>query len=393
MNLQAIALPRPGAASAGVFVSCLAAVAMVGWMSVTINRDRACALGESVAERWCTPAAPGSLQEADALRKRIDRNPGDANAYGALALADQSPARPQLIAIASQLAPRNPNLMLQQAAAALERQDWASAVPPLVGLVEYHNLPVAAGALAWLVQNGQVAFLEPYIVPGSQWLARLLWHMRARNDPFSGVLPLVTRAARLGVLDADALRNHVRDLKAAGAWADAYALWLSMHGKSVPLLFNASFDHAFEQDGFDWEAPASLRRPGVIVERRRAEQRGAVLDLQFTGRAISVPIVRQYLFIAPGRYRLRGDYLARQFRMEEGLRWVLRCSSSSSAGASAPLQDTQGVWRTFEFDIAVPRDCGIVAALQLETATPANAALSGRGRVSFDAFSLEWTSR
>ena len=57
--------------------------------------------------------------------------------------------------------------------------------------------------------------------------------------------------------------------------------------------------------------------------------------------------MRQYLFIAPGRYRLRGDLLARQFRMEDGLAWVVRCSSNSAdAAMSTPLRETLGLWQS-----------------------------------------------
>jgi hypothetical protein len=261
-------------------------------------------------------------------------------------------------------------------------------VPPLVELADKRDVALAVDALAWLAQNGHGPLLEPYVTPGSHWLPRVVARLRGAGLPLAGALPLVIRAAQLGVIDADTARQYVRELKAARAWGDAYALWLSLHGKSVPLLFNAGFDTTFELDGFDWEVPAPARRPGVVIERRRAEQRGAVLDLNFTGRPMTLPIVRQYLFIAPGRYRLRGDVLARQFRMEGGVVWAVRCDTAL-AGASPPLRDTLGLWRTFEFEFTVPAGCGAVASLQLETPAPADAMLGARGRVSFDAFSLE----
>jgi hypothetical protein len=214
--------------------------------------------------------------------------------------------------------------------------------------------------------------------------------MRDAGQPFSAALPLVVRAQERGVLDSETVRGYVRDLKAQGAWADAYALWLSLHGNTLPALFNASFDHAFETDGFDWEVPSAgpPRRAGVVAERRRAEERGGVLELQFTGRAIQLPIVRQYLFIGPGRYRMRGDHRTHQFRMEEGLRWAVRCDKAV-VGASPALGETGGLWRRFEFEFTVPPGCPLVASLQLETAPTSDAVLGARGRVSFDAFELE----
>jgi hypothetical protein len=391
MNRVAAAPVRFDAVSLGLLACCVSAAAMVGWMAMAINRERACTLQESPAAALCAPPlAAGSDAELDALRTRIARNPGDANAYTALALADRSARHDALVDTASQLAPREPNLLLHRAAAALQRQDWPAAVAPLVELADRRGTTPAVKSLAGLVAAGHGPLLAPYLTPGSQWLPRMLAQMRDMGAPFSGALPLVIRALQAGVLDGDTVRGYVRDLKAQGAWADAYSLWLSLHGKSLPVLFNGDFDHAFELDGFDWEVPASgpARRAGVSVERRRADGRGSVLELQFTGRTLHPPIVRHYLFIAPGRYRLRGDYLARQFRLEEGLQWTVRCGTRA-VGASPAVGDTGGLWRPFEFAFTVPADCGLVASLELETAAPADAALGARGRVSFDAFVLE----
>jgi hypothetical protein len=391
MNMQAVAPARWGTASFGFAACCVAAALAVGWMAAGINRERACTLEESIAAGLCAPPpTPGSDAETQMLRSRIARNPGDADAYTALALADRSSRQDELVAVASQLAPREPNLLLRRAAAALDRKDWAHAVPALVELADQRGARPAAKSLAQLVALGHGALLEPYLTPGNHWLEDMLQQMRSADTPFSSALPLVIRALQLGVLDDETVRGYMRDLKARGAWADAYALWLSLHGKSLPALFNGSFDHAFELDGFDWELPAGgpARRVGVIAERRRVEGRGGVLELQFTSRAIQLPIVRQYLFIGPGHYRLAGSYMARQFRIENALQWTVRCGTRSVA-ASTSVSDTGGLWRPLDFAFTVPHDCGLVASLQLETASPADATLGARGRMSFDGFHLE----
>ena len=117
-----------------------------------------------------------------------------------------------------------------------------------------------------------------------------------------------------------------------------------------------------------------------------------MLDLKFTGRTIEVPIVKQYLFIGPGRYRLRGEYAARQFRFEEGLSWAVHCTKGT-AGMSQPLLDTLGEWHPFDFEFRVGPECGLVASLQLEPANGAAAALGARGSVTFDNFTLEKLAR
>jgi len=392
MNTHAIASAnRFDTASVGFLACCAAAAVLAGWMSVSINRERTCTLQEGPSAQLCAPPpAVGSNSEIAQLRSRIARDPGDANAYVAFALADRSARRDELVDLASTLAPRDPNLLANRADAALKRQDWRGAVPLLIELADKRDVEIAVKALASLVGIGQWALLEPYLTPGNRWLPRLLGTMRDSSQPFSGALPLVVRAQERGVLDPETVRGYVRDLKAQGAWADAYALWLSLHGKTLPALFNAGFDHAFEADGFDWEVPNSgpARRAGVVVERRRAEERGSVLELQFTGRAIQLPIVRQYLFIGPGRYRMHGDHRTHQFRMEEGLRWTVRCDKTV-VGASPAIGETGGLWRQFEFEFTVPAQCPLVASLQLETTPTTDAVLGARGRVSFDAFELE----
>ena len=56
---------------------------------------------------------------------------------------------------------------------------------------------------------------------------------------------------------------------------------------------------------------------------------------------------------------------------------------------STPLRDTLGLWQPFEFEFTIPPSCGVVAALQLEPASQTDAVLGARGRMSFDAFTLE----
>ena len=380
----------------GLVAAGAAAALLLAWLCVGVNLKRGCAIQDTPYLGLCPVRAPGSDAHLEAMRARIAANPGDANAYVQLAMAARPDSRDRLVQAAARLAPTEPGIVLLHAAAALQREEWAHAVPPLVQLVEYRHVPVAAQILARLIAGGQGQLLMPHITPDSHWLGDVLANMQAPAASFSAALPLVAQALKVGVLGPDAVRGYVRQLKAAGAWADAYGLWLVLQGKPMPALANGGFDEAFAVDGFDWEVMAAgpPSRAGAIVERRGAEERGAVLDLRFTGRAIAVPLIRQYLFLGPGRYRLRGDYMTRQLRMEQGLAWNVHCTAAKSqAGGSPALQDTGGAWQPFTFEFTVPADCGLVASLQLETFAPTEAALGARGRVAFDAFSLEKAGR
>lgn len=77
-----------------------------------------------------------------------------------------------------------------------------------------------------------------------------------------------------------------------------------------------------------------------------------------------------------------------RLRSEQGLAWFVRCIRGGVAGRSAPMPDTGGAWLRFEFDIAVPPECGPVASLQLEPAADYEAAAGIKGHAYFDAFTL-----
>jgi hypothetical protein len=383
--------PARNTASLGVGLAGCAAALLLAWLCVDVNLSRGCAVDDTPYLDLC-PRAP----TPESLRARIARNPGDSAAYVQLALLDRSPARAGYVDAAAQLAPNDGNVLLMQAGAALDRQDWAHAVEPLVRLTNYRENPNASQALARLIAAGQGDLLFPYLTAGAHWLPRALGELSALNAPFSAVLPVVSKALKAGALNPDDARVYLRQLKTAGAWLDAYSLWVSLHDGPVPALYNGSFEEPFDPDGFDWEptitTPAS--RAGAIVERRGSDKHGAVLDIRFTGKALPVPLVRQYLFIGDGRYRLRGEYMAHQLRMEQGLAWSVQCTRlAASAGRTAALGDTGGSWQAFTLDFSVPAGCGAVASLQLETYAPFEAALGARGHVVFDALSLEKLGR
>lgn len=382
----------PRASVAVLTAGFVAGAVALGWLSIATNVERGCSAQDTPYLDLCGGQRSANAPEAAALRARIQRNPGDASAYVQLATADRSPERARLIQAAARLAPNHPDILIAQAGMALDRQDWAGAVKPLVQLAEYRDAPQATGVLGQLIAGGQGHLLAPYLTPGSHWFARTLPQMSQVPSSLPQALPLVAQALKLRLLDADAVRTYLRGLKATGAWVDAYSLWVSLHGKPLSTLYNGGFEDAFQTDGFDWEIanPGPPSRAGAVVGRRAAEERGTVLDIRFTGRAIAVPLVRQHLFLGPGQYRLRGEYMASQLRMEHGLAWTVRCTTGAAqAGRSDPLTDTGSAWQPFMFKFSIQPGCGAVTSLQLETYAPVEAALGARGRAAFDALALE----
>ena len=374
---------------AALSLKVLAVIAVAGGMIfpiISVNMDQACVVND-------TPYLPicprGAHRPAD-LRARLSTSPGDTPAYIELAILEPGAST---LAAAVRLAPTNPKVQLLKAADALQRGQVRQAIRPLVELTEYHDGAAGPAALARLVVSGQTAELEPFLEPGKVWPARVLVQMNNAGGSMASALPLVSKALAAKALDPAAVSSYIKQLKAAHSWADGYALWLTLHGRALPLLYNGSFDQPFLDDGFDWEVPRQLSagREGAVVDRTGAEERGAILDIRFTGRAISVPMIQQFVFTGAGRYQMKGDYRTREMHLEQGLSWFVRCASDTKAvaGQSEALLDTSGAWQQFKFDFVVPPTCGPVAVVQLEPTAKAEATAGGRGRAAFDALSIE----
>ena len=340
------------------------------------------------------PDEPEAVREH--LRARIERNPGDSAAWTRLLAAEPREHNDGVLRGASLVAPNNYLVARWRATQALQAGKLPEGVSLLVGILQNRGSTESARVLARLAatQDGP-ALLRPHLTRGNLWLPQVLAASYALKLPAGHVLPLVAEAVEKGALSDDARHLYMRSLKTSGQWLDAYGLWVAQHKDAVPLLYNGSFDQPIEPDGFDWEyTPVARSRAGVLVEQEAAARRGLILNLEFTGRSLPSPIVRQYLFAPPGSYRLRGEYMASKLRSEAGLAWSLLCTSGrkSVAARSQPINDTGGLWKTMEVEFTIPPDCGVVASLQLEPAAQYETTTGIKGRLAFDGFSLARTT-
>lgn len=390
-------LPRPAAravpraAVQGLLTA--TAGALVGWLmylGVSAHYERACAVRDTPYLPLCD--APDRKTDPQQLRDHLARNPGDSTVWVALAIAESGAAQQSLLPALAALAPSNGNGLRLRASDALAQNQPELAVKLLVQMTEHGVSPEAPRILARLIAGGPgAALVRPYLVAGSNWLPKVLASLSALKLPLERAFPLLVEAATQRIVAPDTIRAFVRSLKAERKWADAYGLWAAQQHQPVPVLFNGSFDRDFQPDGFDWElTPAAPGRAGAVVTQPTVRGQGTVLEVRYTGLATAAPIVRQYLFISPGRYSLQGRYMGSRLRSEEGVAWAVRClgDGGALAGRSAGLQDTKGAWIGFSFDFEVPRDCGLVASLQLETFAPYEAAAGIRGTAAFDDFKL-----
>jgi hypothetical protein len=385
------ALPYAGRALK--FALAVAAVAIF-WLAASAHLDRTCTLMDTPYLPLCGASAPSAAESGARLRQRIARNPGDSDAWAKLLVLQPDDA---LLQGATQLAPNNPNVLRRRAGRALEKGDLPGAVVLLIDLVRYRSAGEAAAVLAQLAASpGGMALLRPQLGDAKDWLPSVLGSMAAQKLPLGRALPLVMEAIDKDSFPPEAQRSYMRSLKAGGYWLDAYGMWLAQHKQELPLLYNGSFDEAFEPDGFDWEFPVVARsRAGSLMDQPTMARRGRVLEIEFTGRHLARPLAWQYVFVAPGSYRFRGDYLGTKFRTQEGLVWSVRCmmGRSTPIARSQPLLDTGTVWRNFDLLFTVPDDCGPVVGIQLDVAADFEAAAGLRGSVAFDSFRLSRTAQ
>lgn len=365
------------------------------WMAASAHVRYGCAVADTPYLPLCPEGPAGEEEQQALLRERIQRNPGDAWSWAKLLAVKPQEPSPVVLRAATALAPNNPLVLRSRAVSALEHDDLAQGVALLVQLQQYRNSPEAANALARILATPEgPSLLQPHLNKSRVWLPRVIVAMQRLELPPEAALPAVVEAARHEQLPLQARRHYIQWLKGSGRWLDAYGLWLALHKQEVPLLYNGSFDNQFIPDGFDWEfTPLSRSRSGVLYEQAAVAKRGLVMGLEFTGRRLPTPVLRQYVFVPPGSYKLSGQYSASKLRSEGGLTWAVVCTANRRPVPvqASPIQDTGGLWRSIDVDFRVPGDCGAVASLHLEPVHKYEITTGIKGRVELDAFSLTRT--
>lgn len=362
------------------------------WAAASAHLRNACVVRDTPYLPICPSASPQPDEEQ--LRHRLSRNPGDAKAWIALLTTEPPPAQQELLAAVFKVAPNDADVLRLRTVDALTRNDLPTAVELLVKMTEQGlGQGDPPKVLARLIATPKGAELvRPHLVPGSGWLPSVIQQMSSLKLPPEPVFPLLAEAAAKHIVPQQTVQSFVRTLKAERKWADAYGLWAAQQRQPLSVLFNGSFEQPFQRDGFDWEVTSSPPgRAGAVLSQQTERGHGQVLEIQFNGRALATPVMRQYLFVAPGRYVIHGQYMTAKLRVEEGLAWAVRCTNDGPralAGQSEALKDTNRIWKSFSFEVDVPDNCGLVASLQLETFASFEAAAGVRGTASFDAFEL-----
>lgn len=327
------------------------------------------------------------------LRQRIARNPGDASSYLALVLLTTQPGgiapldEAAVLGAATRLAPQHPMLQRVLASRALERKQWSEAVPWLIRLVENHHDAAAAQTLASLVGVPEArAALVAALRSDSRWVEPLLRALPEGRVPQA--MPLLEPAWTLRLISPEQAMTLIGQLKSAGAWTDAYALWLKILGQPTPLIYNGGFEQGFIRGGFDWERQDAGRSGVQLQQLPVGGAQGRALELAFNGRPLAMPVIGQHLVLFPGHYTFSGRFMAQRLRAGAGLVWSFTCTAGGTELARTPaLTETQGRWQDLSLALEVPASCGAVR-LQLRTHLGSDALAGLRGEAYFDSFGL-----
>ncbi|MDO9030782.1 MAG: hypothetical protein Q7V09_10150 [Hydrogenophaga sp.] len=399
---------KPGwtPARMGVFALLLVAALWLGWKAWDVNITMSCWKNEWPNLPVCEEINGRTPQERVArLQERLAANPGDSQALVELTELAHRPETaagldaPALLAAAGQAAPQDVTVLQLQANEALRAQRWPDALDKLTRLSKHHHNADATRVLAELVALAAQPPAQPTLQQAlvdavdadAGWLDRVLRAMPGAKLPLGSAMPLVAlAAAKEPGLSAPLGLYVIRQLKTEGLWLEAHAIWLRLWKRPLGYLFNGDFEQNFVAGGFDWEViERDPHRGGARIDLAGRRERGQVLRVAFTGRAMKTPLVRQHLLLPPGSYRFAGEFQSGDLRSERGLAWVFSCASDGRELArTAPLMAGGRTWQPLAVSLEVPAECGLGVALALQTEAPFEARTGLRGEVVFDRFTL-----
>jgi hypothetical protein len=175
-------------------------------------------------------------------------------------------------------------------------------------------------------QPKAMAAMMPHVKPGAKWLDKSIDAMRGAKVPVVYAMPLVVRALSEKALSPALAMQLLTELKANGNWLEAHAVWTAWLGHAVPLIYNGDFEDSIADAGFDWEiTPVAPSKAGAVVEQIEVAGHGGVLNVEFNGRSMVTPLVKQDMVLLGDHYRITGQYLSPKLVSREGVVWSLVC--------------------------------------------------------------------
>jgi len=395
MTSDANASPMRYQHAATLGAGCLVALAVAAtawWSAQTAPLARPFSSQRQSNDRSVSGDAPAYVQQ----------RPFDAIGWLAWAGADGAPQSASLargadakVAIASRLAPFDPQVLRSQALLFAARGDFHNALLWLDRVAQLGGEEGDAALTSMLAFIGGDDF--------HSWVATAL----AQHDPVVDALLLracrantelprlarfvesVIRARPIPDSAVDCIANRAIDANLA-----PFAQWVWLNGsKAVPktmaYVLNGDFEGPIDSGPFAWKIhPGGEYRDGFSARVRPTQTTDGgkkLLEVRFNGRTLRPPVAQQVLVLPVGAYTL--SYRSRPSDALSGNRllWQVRCLGSTTAlspSERAAAVDSTG-WITVTTEFTVAAGCS-GQLLTLEAASPRDIVDGGRGSVAFD---------
>lgn len=193
-------------------------------------------------------------------------------------------------------------------------------------------------------------------------------------------------------------KAYVTRLQKEGLWSEAFLAWLNGLGpqglKYMGQPYNGGFETPLTQSGFGWNFD---KISGVLVgaEHTFGNQGQRALHFVFQGENRPYKHFYQTLFLAPARYRLTGSVRPDSLISTGGLRWKLRClTTSSRAHFGENLGKSErflgvGQWRRFSLEFEILDSNCEAQDLRLESEVKGRGNDVMSGEIWFDSMVIE----
>jgi hypothetical protein len=365
-----------GATPARIAIATMGIVllAWIGWITVQATRVDLLAGSDPEAALRLDPDHPQALLAVARRQLRAgDTNaatatarhllavaPGRGDAFAVLALAAIARGdadAPRLLAIAVQRAPRDRDVRVQAALAALKAQDVPAAMIQIDALL---RLSPQRGKVLYplLAQQAQdpkfAAVLAQALSRDPPWRAAFLNALAGKDAPALGADNVYSWLAQHGELTQAEVARWLDRMFADERWGDAFARWIGTLGPGplvIPPVRNGGFEQEITGIGFDWRNDP-VKGVFTDIEEGAGTRGSRAAHLHFIGQAERGNL-RQALLLAPGHYRLSLNARADFLRSDQGLQWVVRCDRGATIATGERLDGSFG-WRLLNTQFEVP---------------------------------------
>jgi hypothetical protein len=176
--------------------------------------------------------------------------------------------------------------------------------------------------------------------------------------------------ARNDKVNHDQRGAYIDHLLEVGYYTDAYFVWLNglQAGQLAALgnVYDGGFEQVLDGAGFGWQ-PNLSKGFMLAAEPSYGHSGKKALHVAFQQRLTSRDLVRQFLMLDAGKYRLVGKSRLESLEAGKGLRWDITCADADGRAQLVSTAHFIGSdsWNKFEAEFVVPPEKCEVQTLRL----------------------------